>query len=65
MNFLKGHRTRLFAIGVGVLGIVEMYDDDIVRHLVPEQYQGLMLMVIGVGIFVLRQITTTAPGEKK
>lgn len=62
MKLFKGNRTRIFATLVGALGIVELYDDEIVRHMVPESYQGLLMMGIGVGIFVLRQITTTPPG---
>lgn len=65
MRFLKGNRTRLFATIVGALGIVETYNPDIVRQLVPAEYQGLTLCLIAVGIFVLRQITTTPPGAKE
>ncbi len=64
MRFLKGHRTRIFALVVGILGIVELYEKQVIESLVPADYQGLVLMAIGVGIFVLRQMTTTPPGEK-
>ena len=62
---LKGNRTRLFATLVGVLGLVETAYPDIVRQMVGPQYQGLVLLCIGIGIFVLRQITTTPPGAKQ
>jgi hypothetical protein len=63
-RFLKGHRTRIFGTLVAVLGLVETYDDQIVRQLVPENYQGLMMLAIGAGVIILRQITTTPPGAK-
>ena len=65
MRIIKGNRTRLFATFVGILGLVETAYPDIVRQMVEPQYQGLVLLTIGIGIFVLRQITTTPPGVKQ
>jgi hypothetical protein len=62
---LKGNRTRIFATFVGVLGLVETAYPDIIRQMVEPQYQGLVLLGIGVGIFVLRQVTTTPPGARQ
>jgi hypothetical protein len=65
MRLLKGNRTRIFATIVGILGLVETAYPDIVHHMVEPQYQGLVLLGIGVGIFLLRQITSTPPGARE
>ena len=62
LSALKGHRTRIFAFIVALLGVVEMYEGDTIRQMVPEQYQGAAFIVVGIMIAVLRQITTTPPG---
>ena len=65
MRLFTGNRTRIFAFVVGVAGILEAYNAEIVRQLVPPEFQGLSLCAIAIGIFVLRQITTTPPGVKE
>jgi uncharacterized membrane protein len=57
-RYLKGNRTRLFGILLMILGVVEQY----AREVVPQDKQGLVLMVIGIVVIILRQITTTPPG---
>lgn len=59
MKFLKGNRTRIFGSALAILGLAETYG----RELVPEMYQGWFLFGIGVAVILLRQITTTPPGE--
>jgi hypothetical protein len=60
MRLLKGQRTRLFATLIMILGVVETY----AREVIPDDWQGLLLMLIGITVIILRQITTTPPGEK-
>jgi hypothetical protein len=60
MKLFKGNRTRLFGTVVMILGVVETY----AREVIPEAYQGATLMVIGITVIILRQVTTTPPGEK-
>ena len=56
----KGNRTRTLGTLVSCLGIIEMY----AREIVPDAYQGWVLVVIGIAIIILRQFTTTPAGEK-
>jgi hypothetical protein len=60
MKWLKGQRTRLFGTIVSILGVVELY----AREVIPDAYQGYILMGIGIAVIILRQITTTPPGER-
>ena len=59
MKLFKGNRTRAFGTLILVLGVVEQY----AREVIPDAYQGLVLMGTGIAIIILRQITTTPPGE--
>lgn len=58
LRYLKGNRTRLFGVLLMILGVVEQY----AREVVPQDKQGLVLMVVGIVVIILRQITTTPPG---
>lgn len=58
---LKGNRTRLFGVAISILGLVETY----AREIIPADYQGYVLFATGVMIIILRQITTTVPGQKQ
>lgn len=58
LRYLKGNRTRLFGTLLMILGVVEQY----AREVVPQEYQGLVLMAVGIVVIILRQITTTPPG---
>lgn len=60
MKLFKGNRTRIFGTALAVLGIFETY----AREIIPAEYQGWFLAFVGVAIIILRQITTTPPGEK-
>lgn len=57
----KGQRTRILGTIIMILGVVETY----AREVIPPDYQGLILMVIGIAIIILRQMTTTPPGKPK
>jgi uncharacterized protein YjeT (DUF2065 family) len=61
MRKLKGNKTRLFGMAVAVLGVVEMY----VREVIQVEYQGLVLMGIGVAIVILRELTDTPAGRSE
>lgn len=60
MRLFKGNRTRVFGALISILGVIEMY----AREVIPADYQGYTLMAIGVAVIILRQVTTTPPGEK-
>lgn len=60
MKAFKGNRTRIFGSVIAILGLTETY----AREVIPSEYQGLFLFVVGAAIIILRQITTTPPGEK-
>ena len=64
MTILKGWRTRLLAIGVSVLGMLDLLAPNVWASLLPKQWQGWSLIAIAVAIYWLRQITDTAPGKK-
>jgi hypothetical protein len=59
----RGWRTRLVAVGVAVLGTLELYDPEMWASILPAEYQGLTAIAIGVAMYWLRQITTTPPGR--
>ena len=65
MNILKGWRTRLLAVGVSVLGMLELFAPNVWATLLPKQWQGWSLIAIAVAIYWLRQITTTAAGKSE
>ncbi len=55
----KGNKTRLFGTAILILGVVQQY----AREVIPAEWQGWALTGIGVAIIVLRELTTTPPGE--
>jgi membrane-bound ClpP family serine protease len=59
LSWLKGNRTRIVGALIAILGVVEMY----AREVIPADYQGLVLMSIGILMIVLRQVTDTPPGK--
>jgi len=61
MRKLKGNKTRILGAAVAVLGVVEMY----VREVVPPEYQGMVLMGIGVAIVIFRELTNTPAGKSE
>lgn len=62
---LKGWRTRLFSVAVGLLGFLELLDPSLVADAIGAGNKPLVLLVIAATIFWLRQITTTPPGESR
>lgn len=59
---LKGWRTLLVAIIVAVIGAVEVFDW---AQIIPEQYVGVAMVVIGFVMGILRKLTNTALGESE
>lgn len=60
MRLFKGNRTRLFGTAILILGVVEQY----AREVIPAEWQGVTLMGVGIAVIILRQVTSTPPGEK-
>lgn len=60
MKFAKGWRTIGFMVAVAVVGVLQQADW---MQLVPPQYAGLALAVVGAAGMFLRMVTTTAPGS--
>lgn len=52
---MKGYRTFAIALGIAVLGVVEQSADVFGDH------SGIVLMLAGVLMAAMRQITTTPP----
>lgn len=66
MAVLIGWRTRIFSAAVALLGIVEMLDPGLITVAfgLGQRGNAILLIVIAVATFILRQITTTPPGKK-
>lgn len=62
MKALKS-KTMWLAFGITALGVVQA-NYPMVQHLVPEKYQGLVFVVIGVAVGLLRVVTTQPLSEK-
>ena len=56
---MTGFRTFLFSAAVAVLGALESLNW---TSVVNEQTAGVVLIVIGAAVAVLRSVTRTAPG---
>ncbi len=61
LNWLKGYRTQLFGLMIAILGLLEQY----AREVFPEEWQGFILLAVGIAIIILREITNTAPRRKE
>lgn len=59
---MKGWRTLIFGAAVAIIGVMEAFDWTTV---IPEQYQGWALGIIGVVIIWLRKVTNTAIGKSE
>ena len=59
---MKGYKTLLFAIVLAIAGALEQFDW---LQIVPEQWNGLVLVVVGLVVGWLRKITTTPLGESE
>ena len=66
-NFLAGWKTRIFSAFIAILGIVEMADPELITSALGLGQRGhsIVLIVIAVGVYILRQLTTTPPGTPK
>jgi hypothetical protein len=64
MTLLKGWRTRLLAVAVAILGMLELFAPTMWSTLLPKEWQGWSTIGIAVAIYWLRQITTTPAGQK-
>ncbi|WP_299347634.1 hypothetical protein [uncultured Maritalea sp.] len=65
MKKLKGWRTRLFSALVALYGAIELVDPHLIADALGVDTQGraIIIISIAVGMYVLRQVTTTAPGR--
>jgi hypothetical protein len=60
MSKLKGYRTVALGALLSILGLFEQY----AREIVPDEYQGWTLFVVGILIVLLRLVTTTPVGNR-
>lgn len=58
---MKGWRTLTVSIIIAAIGAVEAFDW---ASIIPENFQGLFLIVLGMVIAYLRKITNTKIGKK-
>ena len=58
---LKGNKTRIVAISIGLLGIVQEFGPQII----PPEYLGSSLTIIATIMYMLRQATTTPIGKSR
>lgn len=61
MNMFKGYRTQVFGILLAILGVVQQY----AREIFPDDTEGLVLMVTGILVVILRELTTSPPRKKE
>lgn len=59
MNALKGNRTRILGLLIGIFGAVEMYAPEMLSGATG----GLVTAIAGALVIFLRQITDTPPGK--
>ncbi len=57
---MQGWKTLIFGALITLLGGIQAAD---IAVIVPEQYQGIVMSVIGVIVMFLRTITTTPIGK--
>jgi len=62
---MKGKRTIIFGIAVAILGALQAVQLTDWMELVGDQAAGAITSGIGVGILVLRYLTTTPVGSKE
>lgn len=58
MRILKGRRTDIIATSIGLLAIIQEYAGQIF----PPEYASWVLFSSALAMFLMRRITTTAPG---
>ena len=59
---MKGYKTLLFAVILGIAGALEQFNW---IEIIPEQWNGLALVVVGLIVGWLRKITTTPVGKNE
>jgi hypothetical protein len=59
---MKGWKTLLFAIILAIAGALEQFDW---LQIIPEQWSGLALVVVGILVGYLRKLTTTPLGKSE
>ena len=64
LDKLKGFKTVAFGAAVAVLGVLETLDITDFAQLIPDQYEPLLVSVIGTVVVILRFVTNT-PALKK
>jgi hypothetical protein len=57
---IKGWRTILFSVAVALTGLAELTD---AINLIAPEYNGLLLLAIGIGSALLRYLTNTPIGK--
>ena len=62
MNSLKGWRTLLFAVVIGVVGTLEAFDW---VSLIPDAIEPFLVPIIPAVFIWLRKITNTALGQSE
>lgn len=62
MNALKGWNTILFNLAAAIFGVLEVTD---FTDIIPPNYQGAVIAVIGVINMLLRARTNTPIGRKE
>lgn len=63
-DFLRGWRTRIFAVAVFLLGVLDTVDPYMLAGLFGAKYYGLVIMAIGLLSYLLREVTSTPPGSE-
>lgn len=61
----KGWRTRMLSLGVSALALLEYLDPQLIADAIGAENRSLVLLIVAVAIFVLRQLTTTPPGKSE
>lgn len=56
-------KTYWYGAAVVALGFAEQYGH-VVTQFIPEQYKGLAVSLLGVGVWVLREMTKSPVAEK-
>lgn len=64
LDKLKGFKTVAFGAAVAVLGVLETLNVTDFAQLIPDQYEPLLVSVIGTVVVILRFVTNT-PALKK
>jgi len=57
-KFLKGYRTIIFSIATILVSLAELSN---FVDVVSPQYTPIILLLVGIGNFLLRLVTTTPP----